>query len=187
TQLERFNVFLPPTGRISLPGPDPSRIPTDVDGLYQVLLRIEASNDKEGDSSLANAGAGNGVIHSGAVAGFPLPVLRYFVGSSSEVPASVKGLSLLSPAADAILGPQQPLEFSWSLLREATLFRLELGSETEPLLFGAVVQQGIGTYLAPESVRPKLASGEKLRWRVLALGPDSRPLAETPWRPLRVE
>ncbi|MCB1033803.1 MAG: hypothetical protein KDD47_08220, partial [Acidobacteria bacterium] len=50
TQLERFNVFLPPTGRISLPGPDPSRIPTDVDGLYQVLLRIEASNDKEGDS-----------------------------------------------------------------------------------------------------------------------------------------
>nr|MDQ6893880.1 hypothetical protein [Acidobacteriota bacterium] len=80
TEVERFNVFLPPVGHFTLVGPDPSKLPTTVDGLHEVLLRIEASDDKEADSDLAAAAAGEGVIHSGAVAGFPLPVLRYFVG-----------------------------------------------------------------------------------------------------------
>ena len=79
TQLERFNVFLPPDGRVTLPGPDPSRLPSAIEGTYQVLLRVEASDDREGDSNLADAGAGVGIIHSGAVAGFALPVLRYVV------------------------------------------------------------------------------------------------------------
>ena len=56
-----------------------------VEGLYLILLRVEATDDKEGDSSLAAAGAGTGVVHSGAVAGFPMPTLRYFVGSDSNV------------------------------------------------------------------------------------------------------
>src|SRR5215510_4171540 len=43
TQLSRFNLFLPPTGRYILAGPDVSRLPTTVEGPYLVLLRIEAS------------------------------------------------------------------------------------------------------------------------------------------------
>ncbi|MBK6457556.1 MAG: hypothetical protein IPF87_15995 [Gemmatimonadetes bacterium] len=56
TQLSRFNVFLPPTGRGVIPGPDPSRLPSDVDGVYHILLRVEASADKEGDSNLGQWG-----------------------------------------------------------------------------------------------------------------------------------
>ncbi|HEY0873523.1 MAG TPA: hypothetical protein VGD94_08630, partial [Vicinamibacterales bacterium] len=79
TPLDRFNVFLPPVGRMTLPGPDVARLPTSVDGTYFLLLRVEATDDKEADSNLANAGAGQGIVHSGAVAGFPLPMLRYVV------------------------------------------------------------------------------------------------------------
>ena len=42
---------------------------------------------------------GAGVVHSGAVAGFPLPVLRYFVGSGQ--PGENIALSLLTPVENA--------------------------------------------------------------------------------------
>ena len=187
TQLERFNIFLPPTGRVTLPGPDPARIPSEIDGLYQLLLRIEASNDKEGDSNLGNAGAGNGVIHAGAVAGFPMPVLRYFVGSESEALALREGLELLSPSAGATLAADDALQFSWNLARGAILFRLEIENDDGDLLFGAVVQQGIGVYRVPKSERTKIAIGDAVRWRVVALGPDGCSMAETAWRELTVE
>src|SRR5690606_16986111 len=91
TEVGRFSEFLPPSAgaRFVLRGPDPEAIPNDVEGLYQLLLRIEASDDTEGDSNLAAAGAGEGVVHSGAVAGFPIPPLRYFVGASSGNAAPV--------------------------------------------------------------------------------------------------
>ncbi len=85
TEIERFNVFLPPTGEVVLPGPSPDDSPWTVNGLYQILLRIEASDDKEGDVDLEAAGAGDGILPTGAVAGFPLPVLRYFVGGAGAV------------------------------------------------------------------------------------------------------
>jgi hypothetical protein len=50
TQLSRFNVFLPPVGRYTLEGPDPSRLPRNVEGPYLILLRIEASDDNCRDS-----------------------------------------------------------------------------------------------------------------------------------------
>jgi hypothetical protein len=78
--LDRFNVTLQPNGKTVLPGPDPSRLPHDVEGTYFVLLRIESSDDKAGDSDLGAVGAGP-VLHNGAVAGFPMPMLRYVVGS----------------------------------------------------------------------------------------------------------
>ena len=84
TELQRFNVFLPPGGKHTLEGPDPAPMPTRADGTYLLLLRIEASDDKEGDSNLGTAGAGQGVVHSGAVAGFPMPALRYQVGSGGS-------------------------------------------------------------------------------------------------------
>ena len=184
TQLTRFNVFLPPTGRIVLQGPDPALLPTEVEGLYQVLLRIEASDDKEADSNLGLAGAGAGIVHSGAVAGFPLPVLRYFVGS---VPAGVAPgeLTLVAPRAGAALGADAALDFVWTQAASATLYRLELADDAGEPIFSAVVQQGIGSYRAPAFVREKSATGA-LRWRVVALGADGRVLATTDWRDLRV-
>jgi len=71
TQLSTFNVFLAPNGKYSLPGPEVSRLPNSVNGEYLVLLRIEATDEKESDSNLTVVGVGPGVVHSGAVAGFP--------------------------------------------------------------------------------------------------------------------
>jgi hypothetical protein len=48
TQLERFDVFLQPNGRILLPGPDPAKFPKGSTGSHLILLRIEATDDKEG-------------------------------------------------------------------------------------------------------------------------------------------
>jgi hypothetical protein len=104
TQLDRFDVFLPPNGggTVRLPGPDPHRLPANVEGGYYVLLRVEAADDRESDSDLGAAGAGTGIVHSGAVAGFPMPVLRYVVGAGESglaTEASPHGLRLLLPRA----------------------------------------------------------------------------------------
>ena len=55
---------------VLLDGPPSERLPTNVAGTYLVILRIEATNDKEADSDLSLAGAGQGIIHSGGIAGF---------------------------------------------------------------------------------------------------------------------
>jgi hypothetical protein len=181
TELARFDVFAPPTGRLELPGPDPQRLPSSIDGLYTILLRIEASDDREGDSNLAAAGAGEGVIHAGAVAGFPLPVLRYVVGGR----ALTLGFQALAPTDDLEVDPSAPLVFSWTLLPEAKLYRLELAPtpDVEPT-FSAVVQQGIGAYQAPpwwagRFVEPSLV------WRVVGLDVGGAVVGTTPWHRLR--
>src|SRR5437762_989781 len=64
TQLSRFNIYLPPTGHIILPGPDPARVDVKLIGLYEVLLRIEASDDRSGNTDLAAIGAGGGIAYT---------------------------------------------------------------------------------------------------------------------------
>ena len=54
-QLNRFDVFLQPTGKTVLPGPDTDRIPSGVNGPYKILLRVEATADKEGNSNTARS------------------------------------------------------------------------------------------------------------------------------------
>ncbi len=178
--INRFDVFLPPTGRTVLPGPDPKRLPTQLDGLYQVLLRVEASDDKEGDSSLAAAGAGNGVIHSGAVAGFPMPVLRYAVGSAGGLTAVRSGLELLLPEPGYTLS-SAALDFEWSQSNDAALYRLEIRDPRGALLHQAVLQQGIGKYRAPDWIAVR-GSGGTATWRVVVVSSDGRDAAAAPWR-----
>jgi len=182
-QVERFNVFLPPTGRHRLPGPDPSRLPASVEGLYLVLLRIEASDDKEGDSNLQNAGAGVGTVHSGAVAGFPMPVLRYYVGSAEAASTLTSGgrLEALLPLEGARVGAGRPLQFSWLEGEPAALYRLEVEDQNGDEVISAVLQPGVGVYQAPSWAREE-AGNASWRWRVVALGPAGDPVTETPWR-----
>lgn len=184
-QLERFNVFLPPTGKIVLPGPDPKRIPTEIEGLYHLLLRIEATDDKEGDSNLALAGAGEGIVHSGAVAGFPIPPLRYYVGNALDAPANSHMLGLLTPAAGARLAPSQPLTFTWAQTPAAMLYKLEIAAGAV-IKHSAVLQQGVGAYLAPDWLARQQGAGP-LRWRVTALGPHGQSVGRTEWRDLRFD
>lgn len=183
TQLERFNVFVPPTGRYTLPGPDASRLPNSIEGLYLVLLRVEASDDKESDSNLALAGAGAGIVHSGAVAGFPMPVLRYYVGGG-DTGLAQGGLGAIVPPDGAVLDPAKPVEFSWTEIRHAAAFRLSIEDSTGKVVHSAIVTPGVGLYRAPSWLRDK--AGElMLRWSVAALDADGEVLEQTGWRGVR--
>ena len=187
SQLQRFNVFLAPTGRHTLRGPDPSRLPNVAEGLYMVLLRVEATDDKEGDSSLDLAGAGQGLVHSGAAAGFPMPVLRYFVGTGTPAPElSLGGPQALLPAEGASAPPGRPVDFSWREVGPVLAYRLEVeGAQGKPL-FSAIVPPGVGAYQAPPWLAERADDDGHVRWRVVTLGPDGTAASETPWRGLKL-
>ena len=187
TEIERFNTFLPPTGKFILPGPAPKKIPTSVDGLYMLLLRIEASADKEGDSNLAAIG-GSGVIHSGAVAGFPIPPFRYYVGNSrSDIITEKEGkLLLLLPAENAKLAAQAAIDFSWVEVRQAAIYRLEAKNSQGQLVLSAFLQSGASTYRAPSWLKDKLPEGE-LRWRIIALNFSGKEIQSSDWRSFKID
>ena len=184
-ELERFNVFLPPTGQVILPGPSQDALPVDVNGLYQVLLRIEASDDKEGDVDLGAAGAGRGVVSTGAVAGFPMPVLRYFVGAAGSAGWAGTRLRLLDPAPAASTTAGRSVVFSWSQAAAAVLYRLQVRGADGIEILSAVVQAGVASYAAPPFMTID-RSGDTLEWRVLALDGEGEVVDETPWRHLMV-
>ena len=186
TSVHRFSVFLPPTGSYLLAGPDVSHLPTTVEGLYLVLLRIEAADDKEGDSNLALAGAGTGVLHSGAVAGFPMPVLRYFVGGASPEPDPADGsLHQLLPLENATLDAGRAPEFTWAGGASAGFYRLEITDSGGQPVLQAMLQPGVGAYRAPTWLSEKTPDGI-LKWRVTALGPAGEAVGETSWRGFRL-
>ncbi len=181
TQLSRFNIFLPPRGKVILPGPDPDKLPVRVAGEYLVLLRIEASEDDSARSDLAVIDAGPGVVYSGAVAGFPMPVLRYFVGAGSGV---VAALSQLTPAENKIFGDTQVIDFAWMDVERATVYRLDITDSSGKSVLSALLPPGTGTYRAPSWLRERSGVG-MLRWRVIALDEIGQQLAESSWRSLR--
>ncbi len=185
TEVGRFNRTLPPSvgARFILPGPDPGRLPSDVEGLYHVLLRIEATDDKEGNSDLGAAGAGSGVVVSGAVAGFPIPPLRYFVGGTTR-PAPGR-MNLLQPDEGASVAPGTSIGFSWTDTPQATLYRLEIEDADGRTVHSALLPARMAGYQTP----PYLADAAvgDLRWRVIALAAGGKPLVQTPWRVLRLD
>ncbi len=184
TQLSRFNIFLPPTGTVMLPGPDPRRFPTAADGVYYLLLRIEASADKEGDSNLAAVGAGEGITFGGAVAGFPMPTLRYVVGSGvvpqDETIADTRPLAPLQPRPLSTVTGDAALLFAWRPIGGAALYRLEAEHEETGESVGALIADGITRYAAPPWFREQLGAGS-VRWRVTAVDNRGRQLARSPW------
>jgi hypothetical protein len=183
TQLSRFNVFLPPVGRYTLEGPDPARLPRSIEGPYLILLRIEASDDKEGDSDLSAVGVGSGIAHSGGLSGFALPFLRYFVGSSESQGAAP--LSLISPAEGATLNGDQPPLFTWVENQPGSFVRLEVTDRNEKPLINSLLPVGAMSYRAPSWFREKAVDGN-LRWRVVMFDQTGQQIAATPWRGLRL-
>lgn len=182
-QIGTFNEYLPPTGRTRLAGPDPARLPVTVEGLYQVLLRVEASDDKDGDSDLGLAGAGQGVVHSGGLAGFPMPVLRYYVGSAPDLALS-DATSVprhVLPRADAAFAAGTPITFAWSAVRRASFYRLELRDARGSVLLSALLQPGQETYRTPPWLREKAQPG-RLEWQVTALDAEGAPMSDSGWR-----
>ena len=187
TEMTRFNLYLPPAGKIVLTGPEVWRVDESLNGLYLVLLRIEASDDKEADTDLASVGAGAGVVHGGAVAGFSLPVLRYYVsnGSTPIQPAIITGanLLLLGPENQATLDTDKPVDFTWSLLENAVMYRFEVEDRSDPVI-SAILPAGVGSYRAPSWFKDKVGN-TVVRWRVIAFDQQSNQIGNTEWRDLR--
>lgn len=187
TELGRFNVFLPPTGEYVLRGPDVDRIPTTTEGMYLVLLRVEASDDKEGDSNLGSVGAGVGVVHAGAVAGFPLPPLRYVVGAgSSDLAETVASTQIraLTPIANAALANDAAINFAWSDGGpRAAFYRIEVRNTKGEEVLAAIMPRGPDLYRAPSWLRERTDGGQ-MTWRVVALDLLGRQLSKSEWRHL---
>jgi hypothetical protein len=188
TQISRFNVFLPPGGRAILPGPDPARLPRRATGQYLILLRIEASDDRENNSNLADVGAGASVVQGGATAGFPMPVLRYVVGGGDNTADVAKPgqFALVSPRDGATARGAQPIDFVWESSPQAVFYRLEIIAEAtgRPIL-SAVVKAGVLTYRAPSWFKDK-AGAQTLIWRVVALDQQGNRVAETEQRRFQI-
>ena len=182
TLVDRFDVFLPPTGRFTLPGPDPAKLPSGADGLHLVLLRVEATPDEGGGSD-----TGAGRVASGGVAGFPLPVLRYYVGSGPDGVATLDAaggeLRSLSPEDDAQTAVGSVTAFTWSEGRDGVAYRLEVVSDAGEVL-SAVVDRGVAQYAAPPWLIDQ--AGKRLRWRVETIGGDGAAIGETDWRTIEV-
>jgi hypothetical protein len=206
TLVSRFDLFLPPTGEATIPGPDPARLQTDADGAYKLLLRIEASDDKEATS---NTGGGRLAV-AGGVAGFPMPVLRYVVSGSadghfeplsdSDAPRH-QGMGhndplLLLPAEGAQV--DSALAFAWIDPPAAGWQRLEVWGRHEGVddptgdgsgalgeALSALVKPGTGRYDAPPWF-VQARRGQTLRWRVQSLDARGRASATSAWRAFSV-
>jgi len=176
--VQRVEQFLPPTGEATVPGPDPALLPSDAEGPYKLLLRVEASDDKEGTS---DTGQGR-LVPSGGVAGFAMPVLRYHIGSgAAALPAAAAvELTLLGPAPGPWSG--STLNFAWLDPERGRWHRLEVEADRQPVL-SAIVAPGALGYAAPPWW---LAAhqGRVLRWRVVALDATGQEAARSDWRAL---
>ncbi len=180
--VESFDRFLPPTGQVILPGPDPAKLPKNTTGLHLILLRIEATADREGNSF-----TGVGTVNSGGVAGFPMPVLRYFVspGASATglIPTSRPALTLLQPALNTQLSLTQPVLFRWQGVPNVRAYKLELReTKTETVVLAAVLNQGTTRYTAPSWLQN--STGQSFSWRVTAIAEDGKAMMQSDWREL---
>lgn len=185
TQLDRFDVFLAPDGHATLPGPDVRALPSNIDGMYRVLLRIEATDDRENDSDLGAAGAGTGIVHSGAVAGFPLPVLRYVVaGDGARTPVGTPGgVRLIGPPEGDTLATGAPITARWLPAGAAMpdFYRVDFESGDGMRLWSALVPGTARRYEAPPWLTER-AGSPGIRWRVTGLAADGTQTFTSPWR-----
>jgi hypothetical protein len=184
TLLDRFELFLPPTGEVTIAGPDPRRVPHTTDGAYRVLLRIEAGEDKEAESDTG----GGRIARAGGVAGFPMPTLRYYVGSGAaleRLAAASGGLRLFEPAAGAKVNADAPLELAWICTERAAWLRVEIEADEKPVA-SAMLAPDAGRYRVPPFLL-QAHRGQALRWRVAALDTTGSRVATSEWRTLAVE
>jgi hypothetical protein len=181
SQVKRFNVFLPPVGRTTIPGPENQRVEKTVNGMYLLLFRIESAQD-----GLNRSNAGAGIVDSGGASGFAMPVLRYYVGTGGE--AHVDQFNAvdfqLAPADQTAVGERQSVLFTWPAITNTKYYRLIIENGAGVEIFSAVLLRDTRSYRSPSWLMQQ-AGSDLVRWRVVALDINGDKLSETPARVLR--
>lgn len=168
TLLSRFNINLPPGGKFILPGPENWRIDKTIQGMYVILFRVEASDAPNSSSNI-----GGGTVPTGAVAGFSMPTLRYYVGNSSNTE--------IQPITEANLSETTeffPIILRWKETERAKLYRLEIQDEEKNTIFSAVILPPNKQYQLPSFIR-QLVLSKQLKWRISAVDETGKILEET--------
>jgi hypothetical protein len=186
TQLKRFNIFLPPRGKILIPGPENQRIEKTVEGMYLLLFRIESAVDGLNQSNLANVNAGAGVVNSGGVAGVAMPTLRYYVGTGgvTQIDQYDATDNQLAPADQAEFTASQAILFRWPSVTRAKYYRLVIEDPSGREVFAAAITPDQHSYRAPSWLFER-TGGAVLYWRVMTFGEGDVLLNETPRQGVR--
>ncbi len=161
TLLNRFNINLPPGGKYTLPGPENWRIDKSIEGMYILLFRVEASD-------AVNSG------ENGAVAGFSMPVLRYYVGNSSNADVTQITNVAISGESEEVA----PIILTWKPVENTKIYRLEIEDEDGKKVFSAIVLPTVRTYQLPSFIQT-LTTSKQLKWSVAAIGSDGKELEKT--------
>ncbi len=177
--VSRFSQFVVPNGVVRIDGPEPSLLDTRVEGPYQVLLRIEATDDKEANSEIG----GGQLVKTGGVAGFPMPTLKYFVGDvaaasalqNNATTAVTASVDLMLPLTDATVDASRAVTFEWIEVAGATSYRVEIESGGKLIITSNTEAT---RYTPPPSWIATRVQGGAL-WRVTALDASGRVLAQS--------
>ena len=178
----RFSQFVVPNGTLRIDGPEPALLDTRVEGPYQVLLRIEATDDKEANTEIG----GGQLVKTGGVAGFPMPTLKYFVGDVAAASAlqtnlaiastaSATSVDLMLPLNEATLDASRAVTFEWIEVAGAKSYRVEVESGGKLIITSTTEAT---RYTPPPSwIATRVQSGAQ--WRITALDADGRVLAQS--------
>ena len=177
--VSRFSQFVVPNGVVRIDGPEPSLLDTRVEGPYQVLLRIEATDDKEANSEIG----GGQLVISGGVAGFPMPTLKYFVGdvaaagalATTTIAASTKALNLMLPLSDSAVDSSRTVVFEWIEVPGAAKYRIDVESAGQTIITSITAET---RYSPPPTWIASRVQGIA-KWRVEALDRDGRIVARS--------
>jgi hypothetical protein len=181
TEVDRFSMFLPPTGRVILPGPDPAKLPSDITGQYMILLRIETALDVESTSDFSSSGVTGSPVESGGVAGFPIPPLRYFVVESAV--ALNNAITLISPGDMADAAPRQPVDLVWTSVSPCAAFSIVVVDPQNSIVFSALVRPEHRTYRLDPWVWTK-TDARHVDWSVQAVDGEGTVVSRSAWRTL---
>ena len=185
-ELGRFNLVLPAGSTARIPGPDPKKLPTDLEGRYQILLRIEA--DYANDPFLADAR-----VKSGAIAAFAMPSLAYYVGAVESrqaklTPVTPAKIDLQYPVVGQTYLPHEVLAFQWKKTNSDVtprVYRLEFKSADRPEV-RSFLTSGDHDHLVVSAWLKERIAGRNVSWRVVSLDAQGIQTAASEWRSISV-
>lgn len=163
-EVQRFDTFLPPSGKAMLTGPEWARLPQDAQGAYAIHLEVERVVDKGGPAEIRMAAA--------------LPVLRYWVG---QEPA----MALTAPEdGTAVDDAGAELRF---VTGANPLYRLEITDPLEHPVLRVLLPAGASSYRLPSWLAGKLGEARAINWRLTALNEAGEVQSSTTWWSLSLQ